>query len=448
MTELLTPRWYPLDYHRQQSQLFHSDARFCATWAGRRSGKTEIVKRRIIKKAIDYDTTDDGWFVLTAPTHSQAKRIFWRDAKKFVPDWMRAGKPSESELTIRLVTGTEITIMGMDQPDRIEGRPLDGWGGDEFASMKANLWGEKVLPALATKGRPPGFAMLSGVPEGRNHFYDIAMDWQALHKEESALHHTGCWPSADILDDSIIEQARRELDELTFQQEYYGSFINFAGRAYRDFTRETHCQDLRYDPTKPLIFCLDFNISPGVAVVCQELQVGNPLDGVPADESVTCIIGEVHIPRNSTTVAVCKRLGQDWASHKHEIHVYGDATGGAGGTTAVMGSDVDLIEQVLRPKFQGQLSMRFKRSNPTERSRINAVNSRIKAMDGTIRLLVDETKAPAVVKDLEGVVLLKGGSGELDKSNDLLTHWTDGLGYYIEEKFPIQGRGFTRREMF
>jgi hypothetical protein len=42
------------------------------------------------------------------------------------------------------------------------------------------------------------------------------------------------------------------------------------------------------------------------------------------------------------------------------------------------------------------------------------------------------------VKDLEGVRLLKGGSGEIDKAADPdLTHISDGPGYYIAKEFPI-----------
>ena len=257
--KLLTPRWYPLQHHSQQYALHRSLARFKATWAGRRSGKTEIYKRDQTEEGIDYDATDNGWFVFSAPTHAQAKRIFWRDLKAMIPKWMMAGSPSESELTVRLVTGTEFTVLGLDQPERIEGRPLDGITIDEFASCKKGIWQENILPALATKGRPLGRARIGGVPEGRNFFYDIAMNWQGLHKGGSPLHHTACWPSADVLDAEVIEQARAELDELTFQQEYYGSFINFAGRAYRDFTRETHCWPLQYDPRKELIFCFDFH---------------------------------------------------------------------------------------------------------------------------------------------------------------------------------------------
>jgi len=39
---------------------------------------------------------------------------------------------------------------------------------------------------------------------------------------------------------------------------------------------------------------------------------------------------------------------------------------------------------------------------------------------------------------LEGVALLAGGSGELDKkSNPALSHISDALGYYVSKEFPI-----------
>ena len=58
--------------------------------------------------------------------------------------------------------------------------------------------------------------------------------------------------------------------------------------------------------------------------------------------------------------------------------------------------------------------------------------------------MVDPVKAPHVVRDLEGVVLLKGGSGEIDKKGTPdLTHISDALGYSIEAEFPT-----TKREVF
>ena len=82
--------------------------------------------------------------------------------------------------------------------------------------------------------------------------------------------------------------------------------------------------------------------------------------------------------------------------------------------------------------------MRVPASNPAERSRINSVNSRLKSASGEVRLMVDPIRASHVVRDLEGVALLAGGSGELDKtSNSALSHVSDALGYYISKEYPI-----------
>jgi hypothetical protein len=56
--------------------------------------------------------------------------------------------------------------------------------------------------------------------------------------------------------------------------------------------------------------------------------------------------------------------------------------------------------------------------------------------------MVDPTRAPHVVRDLEGVRLLAGGSGEIDKKHDdALTHLSDALGYYVHYEYPLPAGG-------
>jgi hypothetical protein len=72
---------------------------------------------------------------------------------------------------------------------------------------------------------------------------------------------------------------------------------------------------------------------------------------------------------------------------------------------------------------------------------VNAVNSRLMSAAGEMRLMVDPQKASNVIRDLEGVRLLKGGSGEIDKRADpALSHISDALGYYVAKEFPITSR--------
>jgi hypothetical protein len=433
---MLTDRWTPLEPHPQQARLYKtSTARFRVVPAGRRSGKTELAKRFLVKKALlgtDYPTPR---FFAAAPTRDQAKRIYWDDLKKLVPDQAKRGSPSESELVIQLITGSLIYVIGMDKPERIEGSPWDGGILDEYANMKPQAWGAHVRPALSDRR---GWCWLIGVPEGRNHYYDT---YRGAQEDTSGEWETFHWKSAEILPAEEVEAAKQDLDELTYLQEYEASFVNFQGRAYYAFSEETHCAPLAYDPAAPLIFCFDFNVAPGVAAVCQEQEL-------PTGETGTGVIGEVWIPQNSKTPAVCRKLIQDWGDHKGRVICYGDATGGASGSAKVDGSDWDLIRDELRPVFGDKLSFRVPKHNPAERARVNAVNTRLRTQAGDVRLMVDQQRAPHVVRDFEGVRVLEGGSGELDKKTDpKLTHITDALGYYVVYEFPTRKKTGTVKQV-
>jgi hypothetical protein len=380
-------------------------------------------------------TFEDPRFFAAAPTRDQAKRIYWDDLKRLTPSWAMAGTPSESELIINYKIGSSLHVLGMDKPERIEGTPWDGGILDEFGNMKKQAWGEHVRPALSDR---TGWCDLIGVPEGRNHYYDLAKQAMADTTGEWDYFH---WISADILPASEIEAAKHDLDELTYQQEYEASFVNFQGRTYYAYLDSTHNAKITYDPRQPLIICLDFNVAPGVAVICQEKQLYDIETRVPLlNETVTGIIGQVYIPRNSNTPMVCRKIIADWGEHQGELHLYGDATGGASKTVGIAGNDWDLVKQVLNAHFGAQrVHYHIGKANPSERDRVNAMNSRLRTMDGRIRMMIDPGKAPMVVKDLEGVQCVQGGSGEIDKKkNPELSHLTDGLGYYICKRFPVR----------
>lgn len=418
-----------------------STARFRVVPAGRRSGKTENAKRHLVVKALSAKGVPDPRFFAGAPTRDQAKAIYWSDLKAMFPRRLLAEAPRETDLSIKLVNGAEVYVIGMDKPERIEGRPWDGGILDEFANMKAGAWGENVRPALSDRR---GWCWLIGVPEGRNHYYDL---WKYARSGVDPEWDGFTWHSADILDAAEVEAAKRQLDPLVYEQEYEASFVNFEGRAYYPFQEAEHCRALQYNPEAPLNLCFDFNVEPGVCAIAQEQTLPGQYEkvgGVVAlDRPVigTGVIGEVHIPRNSNTPAVCRKIVADWGGHPGAVRCYGDATGGARGTAKVQGSDWDLIKAELKPTFGDRLEFRVPQSNPAERSRVNAMNTRLKAGDGVIRMMVDPAKAPNVVKDLEGVRTLSGGSGEIDKkATPALTHISDGLGYYVEKEFPVAKR--------
>jgi len=416
--------------HPKQRAFYRSQTRYDVAPCGRRSGKTEIVKRKMVRRAMMRQRFLDPWYLLTAPTHDQAIRLYWRDVKNLIPRWA-VDHISESRHTVRLLNGSEISVMGLDKPERAEGRPIDGIGLDEFGNMKASVWEEHIRPGLVDH---QGWAIIFGVPEGRNHYHTLYETASADDSGYWSVHH---WTTEEILHlylgehaaNAEIEAAKRDMDTMTYDQEFRASFVVFEGQIYYNFNREVHaCSKIPYLKHAPLIICLDFNRAPGVALIVQEIG------------EQSCILDEVYIPRNSNTVAVCRAIIERYGKHKGHIYVYGDATGGAQHSSSTEGSDWNIVERMLHRHFGiDRVHFRVPHSNPSERARVNSVNSHFKSVDGYIGVRVDK-RCIHTIRDFEGVRALEGGSGEIDKKRDKkLTHLSDAWGYYCAQEYPVSG---------
>lgn len=448
---LLTERWRLTKELRTppQEDFWTSLVRFNICHAGRRSGKTEIAKMRGVRKAVRFfkeTQLTDGLVIFGAPTHTQARNIFWNDVRSLIPDSMLEDEPLDGRMSMKLIGGTEILVCGFDVAARAEGRPIDHLVLDEYGNMKPEVWTQNLRPALSTPGRPLGTADFVGVPEGRNHYHDLVQ----AHKDSPdwKIHH---WYSEDVVSPEEIAAAKRDLDPLTYEQEYRGSFVSFQGKVYYQFDAILNTQvglKSRYDQNEDLIVCFDFNRKPGVCIIVQEMK-NTGLRAFVKPE-FTAVIDEVYLPNDSNTMLVCQRFLDRYATHRGRVLVYGDATGGSLKTSSITdGSDWDIIRNIFSPAFGTRFSSRVGRSNPSERSRINAMNSRIKAFDGQIGMLIDPERCPKLIKDLEGVRAVKDGSGKIDKTSDLmLTHPSDALGYYVTAKFPVSGGVSTATDAY
>lgn len=141
-------RWYPLIDHPIQAQLITDNVRFKVVPAGRRSGKTERAKRFMAKTLMS--TPGEPYFI-AAPTRAQVKKIYWEDMKLLTMSHLfNRDAVSESELTITLPNQASVTLIGLDQPQRIEGTFWSGGIIDEIADVKENAWAENISPALDT----------------------------------------------------------------------------------------------------------------------------------------------------------------------------------------------------------------------------------------------------------------------------------------------------------
>ena len=402
---------------------YNSRKQFNLVPAARRALKTETAKRRLRKRALlAHDHTSRFYvkdrlanFFIACPTLPQTIRIYWQDMLLLLSPFIM--KKDISSKTLQLINGTTIYLMSGETPERFEGMMWDGGILDEYGNMKEEVWTHHLSECLADTN---GYCDFIGVPEGQNHYYHL-YKYAQEHPEQWDTWH---WVSADVLPDETIQYYKEMLDEVTFRQEMLGSFENYQGRAYYNFSNES-IRPLVYDNTKPIIAAFDFNTSPGVAIILQEQMV--------EDHIATGVIKEVYVEQHSNTAMVCSLLAQKIAGHKGIIELHGDASGGAHRSCSDK-SDWEIVINELRKSFPTQLRPCYLKDNPYVRDRINAMNIRLKNGVGQRNLFVDNA-CKKTIEDFNCVTL--DDKGELDKKEKKYTHITDAIGYYISTRFPV-----------
>lgn len=421
-------RWYALKDHPVQLALLRAvedGVRFPIVPAGRRSGKTERAKRFLARQAMWYP--GEKYFA-AAPTYNQAKKIWWDDMKQLTLSCMHPHKPSESELKIYLPNGTEIHIIGLDQPQRIEGINWTGGVIDEIADVKGESLQANIMPALNTVNptRPyyRAWCWFIGVPDGLNHYYDMAEYARTANDQDYALFH---WTSEEILPPDVIEAAKRTMSRKQYNQEYRASFETASGRIYEDYSSDNFTQERIY-PHEALHWTHDQNFTPlSSAIVVIR-------DGVPffLDE----IVLESAVSRQSAMEFVEK-----YKEHKNKtVYIYGDPAGRAGEKHGHK-SDYTEIEDVLR--LNGwKFERRVRPAHPAIKDRQNAVRAMIRNAKGDIRLKVNPQTALWCHKGLSTVQLQTGSSFQEDQKNQY-QHITTAIGYFIDWHWPA-GRIITK----
>ena len=414
-------RWYALKDHQVQLDLIKavpSGVRFPLVPAGRRSGKTERFKRFLVKQA----NSVVGQYFAAAPTHDQAKKIFWDDLKAFSLCAIHPRRPSESDRIIYLPNGSEIHVIGLDKPQRIEGIPWKGGGIDEFADIKPDAWEANILPALNTVNPlDPDYrawCWLLGVPDGLNHYYDLCMRAQTGQDPNFQMFH---WKSAEILPDDVIASMKRSMSAKQFRQEFEASFETATGRIYEDYSTANHTKET-IKPHEQLMWMHDQNFTPLSSAV-----------GVRRDNALY-LLDEIVL-----TSAVSKQSAMEFVEkykdHKNrKVLIYGDPAGRAGEKHG-HSSDYTDIEDVLRANGW-TFDRRVKRSHPAIKDRQNAVRAKIKTADGSISLFVNPKTAPWCDKGLATVQLQEGSTFQEDQKNKY-QHITTAIGYCVDYEWPI-----------
>ena len=148
------------------------------------------------------------WHML--PEAAQGRKVIWegidREGRRMIdqafPKAIRAGRPNESEMRLRLVNGSVWQVVGSDNYDALVGANPIGVVFSEFSLANPAAW-NYLRPILAENG---GWALFVFTPRGENHafdLYEMARGLPGWFAERLTVEDT------KAINEAVIEEERR-----------------------------------------------------------------------------------------------------------------------------------------------------------------------------------------------------------------------------------------------
>jgi len=305
------------------------------------------------------------------------------------------------EFYIKRWKGT-IWIASGDDPDSLKGPNLATAGIDEPFIMQGEIL-NVVLSRLRHPDAKHRELFLTGTPEQLNWGYDLAQNIDGRYDLGTVIART----TDNIhLPPQFIRMLEKAFDDNQKAAYMDGRFVNLmVGRVYKYF--ETALSIVIRPKLEGYHYQagIDFNVDNMMAEVFAVL-----------DDGTVHFFEEIHLA-NSTTYELADKLHEKYPG----ITVFPDPSG----RTRKSSSDATDFT-ILREKG---FTVEARQSAPSQKSRVNAVNKLLRERKLTVG------NCPRLIKDFEQV---GWKSGEIDKSNEELTHASDSAGYPIEKLFPIR----------
>ena len=390
---------------KPQLKVSSSKARFRVLISGRRFGKTYLAVTEMMKYASQPNKRI--WYV--APTFKMAKDICWSALKEMLNmfNWIEDINETTMTITIRQSNST-ISLKGADNYDSLRGTGLDFLILDEFADIDKRTWFEVLRASIADR---LGHVLMCGTPKGYGNWsYEMYLKGKQDKEWESFQFTT---IDGGMVAKSEVEQAKQDLDQRTFRQEFEGTFENYAGSIYYNFHPVESVVQREIDWTKPLHIGMDFNVSPMSACVAQ------------IEKEKIYIVDEVVI-YGSNTDEMCDEL-KDRYGTRMKIFIYPDPASRQRKTSAGGRTDLSILQNA-------GFEVKVKHRHPAVRDRINAVNSKLKDSNGKRYIFVSNS-CKIVIKGLTRQTYKEDTN--IPNKEDGFDHMNDALGYMIDYIKPL-----------
>lgn len=354
---------------------------------GRRWGKTKLCEELLASPDDPANGSMNGFPVAYfAPTYKMLMEV-WREMNDvYFP--LIADK-SETEKRIELYGGGSIDFWSLEDPNSIRGRKYKRAVLDE-AAIARNLqeaWLKVIRPTLADL---KGDGWFLSTPKGKNNYFHTLFTNET--RFTNWVSHQLPTANNPYISPEEIEEARLQLDPLTFEQEFMASFVteNLDAWAYC-YNPAKHLGKTKLERQFEVYLSFDFNRNP---ITCFVAQHHKDIRGIE----------QIKLP-NSNIYDLC-----DYIIAKYPgcmFMVTGDATGKA--SSALVQDSINYYTVIKAKLGLGQGQLKVHTVNPTVKENRVLVNSILHNQD----VVLDPEKCKGLIFDLEHARVLP--NGELEK---------------------------------
>jgi hypothetical protein len=237
--KILKSLWEP---HPGQRAVMDHDARFRVVACGRRWGKSEMCAHLALEYALAEPNSVVWW---VAPSYQQANEYGFANVTPLLSPDVVADSPKRSKpRKITLVNGSTLSFRSADREDSLRGGGVDFLVIDEAGSVPERAWSEELRPTLSDT---LGDAAMIGTPRGRNWFHRWWQRGQSADHADVASWQAPSYQNPHV-PDSEIADARDDMPEHVFEQEYLAEFVDESGGVFEDVREQAEDYELPVEP--------------------------------------------------------------------------------------------------------------------------------------------------------------------------------------------------------
>lgn len=372
---------------------------------------------------------------IIAPTYEQVTDIYYPMLSYEMGLEEYCLKSSKDQGRFWFPNRVELRLLSYESIERMRGKGayLVVW--DEVSSCLKGItpkeaWEGVIQPAILTRwsrkraayyGAPsPGRALIISTPKGYNYLHHMFnnqennTDWKSYHYD---------YTQSPFLDVEEIDKIKHDIDPIEFASEYLASFAESGNSVFYCFDRKRHVTNSipdfhtteTHDKNEDVHCCIDFNV------------------GIQATSVLAIRGNQVHVLHefkgHPDTEALGKAISERWKGHR--IFAYPDPSGRSRKTSAAVGkTDFTILESY-------GITCLAHAAAPSIIDSVAAVNRKLMTAAGDVDFYI-HPRCTGTITSLERTkwVDKNPNLATIDKSEGI-EHYSDGLRYFMEYKYPI-----------